>query len=360
MQLMLKTLALFTAFVDAAEDPTLSDLLAGPNFTVLSGLVRNASLEAALTDVTLFAPTDAAFTKLAPEIVEKVLKFKSEDIASVLKAHIVKGKQNSTKLLKNSPISTEFGKVNVREVDGKVKVDESVVTKANIMAKDGIVHEIDYVIIPAFDKLQTNVVEVAAQGGNPMRTLSQLLIAGNLTSALTDETKKFSVFAPTDEAFTKCIDTRLTNELLKPKNIEFLQKLLLFHVVAEENALSGEPVTTLQGGNITVVEKDKKYEVRVENKTKAVIVDSINVPPQRNSVIYAIDSCLMPPGVDFNSLLGSDDSGLSTNYIILIVLGVLAFLIIVAAIVAMAMRKRRSNGYAAADDEEGGYGMAQS
>jgi len=351
---MLKTLALFTAFVDAAEDPTLSDLLAGPNFTVLSGLVRNASLEAALTDVTLFAPTDAAFTKLAPEIVEKVLKFKSEDIASVLKAHIVKGKQNSTKLLKNSPISTEFGKVNVREVDGKVKVDESVVTKANIMAKDGIVHEIDYVIIPAFDKLQTNVVEVAAQGGNPMRTLSQLLIAGNLTSALTDETKKFSVFAPTDEAFTKCIDTRLTNELLKPKNIEFLQKLLLFHVVAEENALSGEPVTTLQGGNITVVEKDKKYEVRVENKTKAVIVDSINVPPQRNSVIYAIDSCLMPPGVDFNSLLSSDDS-LSTTSIVLIVLGVLAFLIIVAAIVAVMMRKRSSTGYTAADED-----MAQS
>ena len=120
--------------------------------TTFCELVKLADLEKDLESpgsFTVFAPTDAAF-KAWKDLDEMKKPENKAKLAEVLKNHIVKGKMLKADLEKaKEPLKAWFGDIKVAFKDGKIMLDEKVaVTKADISAKNGVIHEIDGVIMP--------------------------------------------------------------------------------------------------------------------------------------------------------------------------------------------------------------------
>jgi uncharacterized surface protein with fasciclin (FAS1) repeats len=116
----------------------------------------------------------------------------------------------------------------------------------------------------------------------------------------------FTVFAPTDEAFSKIPADDLAS-LLKPENREALKKLLLLHVVpgkltAEALASHGSP-KSLSGVKLMVAANRRGLAVNEATVVKADI-------PCRNGIIHAIDRVLTPSAspTDILSVAGSKKS----------------------------------------------------
>ena len=98
---------------------------------------------------------------------------------------------------------------------GDLRVDDSRVLIADIAASNGVIHIIDSVLVPAEiaamlapaeaemgEAPTQNIVEIAA--GNPdFSTLVSLVSAAGLVDVLADPNASWTVFAPTNDAFSR-------------------------------------------------------------------------------------------------------------------------------------------------------------
>ena len=112
----------------------------------------------------------------------------------------------------------------------------------------------------------------------------------------------FTVFAPTNAAFEKLPPGTVDN-LLKPENKATLTSVLTYHVVpgklnAKDLAAwvkkgkGTAELTTVQGGKISIMEKDGEWWVKDEKGgTAKITIADVN---QSNGVIHVIDTVLMP------------------------------------------------------------------
>ena len=101
---------------------------------------------------------------------------------------------------------------------------------------------------------------------------------------------KFTVFAPTDEAFAK-LPAGTLDTLLKPENKEKLRSILLYHVV------SGD-VTAAKVVQLTSAKTVNGQEVKIMAEGGKVMVDNANVVKTdiacSNGVIHVVDAVLLP------------------------------------------------------------------
>ena len=99
---------------------------------------------------TVFAPTDEAFAKLPAGTVENLLKPENKDkLKAVLTYHVVAGKVTASDVAKLKSAKTVQGsEAKVSMSGGKVMIDNATVVKTDIMAKNGVIHVIDTVIMP--------------------------------------------------------------------------------------------------------------------------------------------------------------------------------------------------------------------
>jgi len=99
---------------------------------------------------TVFAPTDAAFAKLPEGTVASLLKPENkEKLTAILTYHVVAGKAMAKDVMGLSEVKTVNGKeLPLKVVDGKVMVGDATVTKADIVASNGVIHVIDTVLMP--------------------------------------------------------------------------------------------------------------------------------------------------------------------------------------------------------------------
>jgi len=101
---------------------------------------------------TVFAPTDEAFAKLPKGTLEGLLKDK-EALKKVLLYHVVSGNVSSKDVVKLDKAKTVGGQdVMIKVKDGKVYINKSLVTTADVQASNGVIHIIDTVLIPKEDK----------------------------------------------------------------------------------------------------------------------------------------------------------------------------------------------------------------
>ncbi|VEP13425.1 conserved exported hypothetical protein [Hyella patelloides LEGE 07179] len=142
-----------------------------------------------------------------------------------------------------------------------------------------------------------NIVEVASESES-FNTLVQAVEAAELADTLSDSDSSYTLFAPTDEAFSQLPEGAL-EYLLEPENKEVLQRVLSYHVVPEEVAsgdITGGDVESLDGGLVTEITED------------GVIVNDANViTPDieaSNGIIHAVDKVLLP--ADLQSTLASE------------------------------------------------------
>ena len=99
---------------------------------------------------TVFAPTDEAFAKLPKGTVENLLKPENKaQLVKILTYHVVAGNVKAADVVKLSSAKTvEGSEVKITVTDGKVKVDNASVVKADIATSNGVIHVIDSVILP--------------------------------------------------------------------------------------------------------------------------------------------------------------------------------------------------------------------
>jgi uncharacterized surface protein with fasciclin (FAS1) repeats len=124
---------------------------AAGQFKTLVSLVKAAGLAPALsskTQLTVFAPTDRAFSKVPAETLAE-LKADPAKLRAVLLYHVVKGRLPAAKVVKLRSAKTLNGaKVKIRVTRGKVFVNSARVLKADVRASNGIIHVVNSVLIP--------------------------------------------------------------------------------------------------------------------------------------------------------------------------------------------------------------------
>lgn len=140
------------------------------------------------------------------------------------------------------------------------------------------------------NKAGSNDIVSAALADGRFGTLATALTEAKLVATLQGK-GPFTVFAPTDKAFSKLPkDTVAT--LLKPENRKQLQAILTYHVLSGSvdlaGALAAKQAKTVQGADVKIGFSDGRVRVNDAAILNADIQCS-------NGIIHVIDSVILPP-----------------------------------------------------------------
>jgi uncharacterized surface protein with fasciclin (FAS1) repeats len=124
-----------------------------PQFSTLVAAVKAAGLVETLSGTgpfTLFAPTNDAFDKLPAGTVENLLKPENKQkLVDLLSYHVANGAVMSEDLEDGQSVPTLLsGKMLTINLTDGAKVNNSMVTKADMTAENGVIHCIDSVLMP--------------------------------------------------------------------------------------------------------------------------------------------------------------------------------------------------------------------
>ena len=141
-----------TCAEEPVETTTVVDIIVGSeDHNTLETAVIAAGLVDALSGegpFTVFAPTDAAFDALPEGTLDAVLA-DMDLLTSILTHHVASGSVMSTDLSDGMMVTTLNGtELMVTINDNGVMIDNAMVTVADIMADNGVVHVINAVLIP--------------------------------------------------------------------------------------------------------------------------------------------------------------------------------------------------------------------
>jgi transforming growth factor-beta-induced protein len=287
-----------------APTPTIAQAATNAGLTALSAAATKAGLASTLSDnsvsLTVFAPTNDAFAKLATQ-----LGFASADamvtalpapaLASILQYHVLGTRKAAADLAAAGPSQATLYKFGGGAASiglgftGGVSIQDAAlttahVTTADVMASNGVVHVIDKVLVPPG---VLNIVQMAQV--NPLfDTLVSAVVSANLQGTLSGA-GPFTVFAPTHDAFAAIAAT--VNGLTTQQ----LTDVLTYHVLASEVLAAGipfgTPITTVLGQSVVI-----------SAGTPPTIADSTSAPARiiatdvraSNGVIHVIDKVLIP------------------------------------------------------------------
>jgi len=146
--------AMLVAASPAAAADIVETAVSNGSFKSLTAALQAAGLVETLKGkgpYTVFAPTDEAFKKLPAGTVETLLKPENKaQLQKVLTYHVVSGNVMSGDLKgKTTNAKTVEGSaVRIDASGNAVKVDDAVVTQADVSASNGVIHVIDRVIMP--------------------------------------------------------------------------------------------------------------------------------------------------------------------------------------------------------------------
>jgi len=245
---------------------------------------------------TVFAPTNEAFKALDADSLAALLQPANKDkLVEVLKYHVANGKVLSTDLKNGQNITTlDDNKTVTVTITGKtVKIGAATVTKADVMAVNGVVHIIDAVLIPPgfVPPTAPNIPQLATIYPD-LSTLVTALTKAGLVDTLSGK-GPFTVFAPTNDAF-EALDADLLAALLLPANKAKLVEVLEYHVA------SGKVLSTdlKNGQNIATLDDKKTVAVTITGKTVKIGAAAVTAADVMagNGVIHFIDAVLIPPG----------------------------------------------------------------
>jgi uncharacterized surface protein with fasciclin (FAS1) repeats len=138
------------------------------------------------------------------------------------------------------------------------------------------------------DVSQANVVKIAVQSKDHT-TLVKALQAADLVNALSNN-GPFTVFAPTNEAFSK-LPAGTLEDLLKPENKGKLADILYHHVMVStfktENLTDGQALGMFDGNKEIFHKKDGKMMIG-----DATILGSVQAS---NGIVHVVDKVILPP-----------------------------------------------------------------
>jgi uncharacterized surface protein with fasciclin (FAS1) repeats len=330
--IILLSLSLVTA-VSAQERPNdnIVDIAAkNPSFDTLHAAIVAAGLADTLASAdntfTVFAPTDAAFEALEaanPGILATVLADPEGLLTTILTYHVVAGEYQSGDVLANSSLLTLQGEsLDISLRNDRPYVDNARILTTDVLAKNGVIHVINEVLLPdaitnpapaveaempaaaevdtteaatddaamADDTAATNdtaglktIAEVATEAGSFNQLLAALTATGLADTFA--QPGNYTVFAPTDAAFEALGDISLTEAQLR--------SILLYHVVNDsltrDQIATSSLIPTMSNGRPLFVNADDGIIMDI-NGAKVLI---FNIPAS-NGIIHVIDRVMIP------------------------------------------------------------------
>lgn len=152
--LVLATAIAVTSLAPSARAGTIVDVAAGNgSFTTLVAAVQAAGLAGALSapgPLTVFAPTDEAFSSLPNGVVEKLLQESNKDLlVQLLTYHVAPGKVMAAQVVTLDEVTTlEGSSLKVKVDEGAVRINNANVVTPDVMADNGVIHVVDRVLLP--------------------------------------------------------------------------------------------------------------------------------------------------------------------------------------------------------------------
>lgn len=328
---------LLLAFPTFAQDQTIADIVVASaeaedaEFTTLLAAVSAAdpSILEALADpeaeLTVFAPTDAAFAALVEALGEEAFnEILTEEgtprLNEILLYHVLPGIVPSADVVAglegaeaddmgavSFPVVTlsgqSFDVAGTLAEDGSVDLEAGItVAEANLVldmidieASNGVVHVIDTVLVPELRTIADIVVESTEADSPEFTTLLTAVGAADpaVLELLSDPVADITVFAPTDAAFA---DVEGLDEIVA--DTALLTTILQYHVLAGSvfsfqlgdlvDDMGNAVVEMANGSNATITVDDMGVTINDANIT-AVDIEAIN------GVIHVIDGVIVPP-----------------------------------------------------------------
>lgn len=291
--------------------------ISNPNFSSLVAAVVKTGLAGALSDasanLTVFAPTNAAFAQLpapfnsAANIQAITDAGQIDFLKNVLLYHVLGAEVFSYQVANgrsSSPTLKPAGDavdnvVYISKTFGLIRLNgQSTVIRPNINATNGVIHAINKVLL-----FPTNTIAGIAIGNPDFSTLVAALVKTNLAGVFTGS-GDFSVFAPTNAAFAQLPapfnSAENINNITDEAQLKALANILKYHVVASRyfawdlgilsrvSTLADGPynkVTTVLGYNQGYVKGDGNN--RFSKISPADILAT-------NGVVHVIDRVLLP------------------------------------------------------------------
>jgi uncharacterized surface protein with fasciclin (FAS1) repeats len=122
------------------------------DFKLLLTAIKATELEDTLNSegsFTVFAPTDEAFGKLTQAARDALLE-NIPKLKRIVLYHVVMGNVQSDDLAEIDEAPTMEGSIiAIKRSGGKVHVNDALVTHADIIVDNGVIHQIDTVLMPA-------------------------------------------------------------------------------------------------------------------------------------------------------------------------------------------------------------------
>jgi uncharacterized surface protein with fasciclin (FAS1) repeats len=121
-----------------------------PELSTLARLINDAGLAETLRGAgpyTVFAPSNAAF-QAVPAATMQQLAGDKELLKSVLTFHVLPGKVSSGEVKSGNAKTVQGANLALSKSGSFVTVEDAVVTNADVMASNGVVHVIDRVLMP--------------------------------------------------------------------------------------------------------------------------------------------------------------------------------------------------------------------
>ncbi|AEH00004.1 fasciclin domain-containing protein [Lacinutrix sp. 5H-3-7-4] len=276
-------------------------------------LLVEAVIQTGLTDAlsasgerTVFAPNNTAFTAfLNTNGFDSLAEVPNDILTQVLLNHVITdnnitssvliGNRGYVNTLATGPNDTNLS-LYYNGMNGVMLNGASTVTTANIETTNGIVHVVDAVIgLPTIATFATSNPDLSS-----LVAALQLADTGTPTvpyieTVSNSQTGPFTVFAPTNDAFTALLEELELNSL-EDVDAATADAILTYHIVNNANVqssqLSSGTVTTL-GGDITA-DASAFTLTDANNRVSAIITTLVDIQAT-NGVVHAIDTVLLPP-----------------------------------------------------------------
>ena len=259
---------------------------------------------------TVFAPTDEAFAAAGIDLSAFDTAEENETLSDILLYHVLSGAVPSSDVTDGLTVAMVNGdNASFAVTADGVTIEGANVTTADVETTNGVIHVIDKVLMPPADPVVVPDIPSIAASTGVHDALVAALTKADLVATLQGE-GPFTVFAPTDQAFTDAgidLDTFTTEE-----EIAVLADILLYHVlsgaVPSPDVTDGLTVAMVNGDNASFTVTADGVTIEGASVTTADVTAS-------NGVIHVIDKVLMPPAdepalPDCDTVVGIAPSGL--------------------------------------------------
>lgn len=274
---------------------TLSDIKTNE----FKNLIETSNLNEKFTDgnYSIFVPTDSALGEYNEKITEMNNVRRRRGLGQHLSSrdlvlsHAVNGFVDLTDLPDDKIIYSENSNSTIRINIYPTNTRERLLTAncarvktPNVLASNGILHVTEGVVLPATEDVQTII------NTHPRLTNLKQAIANTDIPSHMKPTGHYTVFAPTDEAFSKL------EEVQKQKILSgsgCASSILKYHFTAHtvcSPAIIGNATTHNVEGDLLNLERTIDDELIFERKSKIVETDIIAT----NGVIHLIDTIIIP------------------------------------------------------------------